>query len=96
MSSAKERILEDLSKDLKRKLVRDINEYLDLSRIANLSYRDVTSDIMGMLIDLTASYAVMSFDIEANEFARLMGLQYLVAKSRQAELDEMEAEDNGS
>lgn len=84
MTTAQKQIMKDLGSHLRHKIVQDIDDYLDLCEVAGIKYRPITGELFSMLADLTTTYAVGQFNIEANEFCKYMGLLFLAIKTREA------------
>jgi hypothetical protein len=88
MNARDERILKDLTDHLREKLARNVADFRALCESADLEARASSAEAMTMLMQLTAAYAVIHYNISAADFARVMGTQFQQIQEQQAEDDE--------
>lgn len=88
MNSRDQRILKDLTDHLRDKLGRSVADFRSLCDSADLDARECSADAMTMLMQLTAAYAVIHYNISAADFARVMGMQFKQIQEQQAKDDE--------
>jgi hypothetical protein len=77
-----ERILKDLSANLREKILDNLSDFIDLCHCANLNERDVATEAMHLLIQISAGYAAHRFNISADDYAKAMGRHFRNAQSR--------------
>lgn len=80
-----ERILKDLTDHLREKLGTNITDYIMLCRSAELDYRETMTELLSMLITLTASLAAHQFRVAPADFAQAMGQAFAAAQKREQE-----------
>ena len=87
-----EQILDDLTRHLLGKIGRNIDDFIKLCRIAELSPAEVIPRLVLTLIRLTASLAVNEF-IEVNEASLVRVLQKELRRAHKEMVEMAEGED---
>jgi len=85
MNAKDQQILDDLTKHLREKTLRNVEDYVVLCNDAGLKSRDVMPELMGFFSQLTTSFAVNQFDIRAADYARYMFLKFKQARDDEKE-----------
>jgi hypothetical protein len=85
-----DRILFDLDKHLRTKIVRVLDDHVQLCRAADLDFGDVCAALMNTMSHVAASFAAVNSEMEEHQFLRIMQLQFRLAR-REEEADEAEA-----
>ena len=83
MTAKEQQILDDLTKHLREKILRNVEDYVILCSDTGLKSRDVMPELMVFFSQLTTSFAASQFDLSAADFAR-----YMFTKFKQARADE--------
>jgi hypothetical protein len=88
MTTVEERILRDLNRNLCEKIMRAISDFVSLSSSADLDRRDVMSELMALLVRITAATAAQEYNITSAQFAREMMVQFIRAQKVNDECEE--------